>query len=79
MSIFFLDGGELFVAGGEGGLAIGGQGSGEAAGIRELVVGAEFGGEAGQLEIGVDDIDGELAYVFEDLAGYAGPWARQVE
>ena len=36
-----LDAGEVFVAGGQGGLAVGGQGGGEAVGIGELVEGVD--------------------------------------
>jgi hypothetical protein len=36
------------------------------------VVGAEFGGEAGQVEIGGDEFDGELCNIFDDFAGDAG-------
>ncbi len=51
---------------------MGGQGGGEAVGIGEFVVGAEFGGGAGQVEVGVDDFDGELTHVFDDFARNAG-------
>lgn len=42
----FFDGGEVFVAGGEGGFAVDGEGGGEAVGIGEFVIGAEIGGGA---------------------------------
>ena len=51
---------------------MGGEGGGEGVGIGELVIGAEFGREAGQVEVGVDDFDGELCKVFGDFAGDAG-------
>jgi len=38
----FFDGGEVLVAGGEGGFAEGGEGGGETVGVGELVMGAEF-------------------------------------
>lgn len=38
-----FDVGEILVAGGEGGFAIGSEGGGKAIGIREFVFGAEFG------------------------------------
>ena len=60
------------VAGGEGGLALGSQDGSEAVGIGEFVIGAEFGGGAGEGEIGFDDFDGELCNVFDDFAGDAG-------
>ncbi len=36
------------------------------------MVGAEFGGRAGQVEGGVDDFDGEMGNVFDDFARDAG-------
>jgi hypothetical protein len=69
---FLFDGGEVLVPCGECGFAVGGEGGGEAVGVGEFVVGAEFGGGAGQVESGVDEFDGELAYIFEDFAGDAG-------
>ena len=68
----FFNGGEVLVAGGEGGFAMDGEGGGKAVGVGEFVVGAEFGGCAGEVEIGIDDFDGELCNVFDDFAGDAG-------
>jgi hypothetical protein len=42
----FFDGGEVFVAGGEGGFAGDGEGGGEGVGVREIVLGAQFGSGA---------------------------------
>jgi len=68
----FFKGGEVLVACREGGFAVGSQGGGETVGIGELVVGAEFGGGVGQVEVGVDDFDGELTHIFDDFARDAG-------
>src|SRR5467141_3795220 len=45
--------GEVGVAGGEGGFAIGGEGGGEAVGVGQLVVGVQLGGEFGEFVAGV--------------------------
>ena len=50
---------------------MGGQGGGEGVGVGEFVVGAEFGGGAGEVQAGVDEFDGELADIFDDFAGDA--------
>ena len=68
----FFDGSEIVIAGGEGSFAVGGESGGEAVDVGELVIGAEFGSYAGQVEIGSDDFDGKLCNVFEDFAGDAG-------
>src|SRR6266571_2561446 len=69
----FLDVGEVFVAGGEGGFAMGSEGGGKAIGIRQLVLRPQFGGAASQFEIGVHDFQRELCDVFQDFPRDAGP------
>jgi hypothetical protein len=46
-----------------------GEGCGEGVDVGEFVFGAQFGGEAGQLEIDVNEFQGELGDVFEDFTG----------
>src|SRR6266481_10129836 len=69
----FLDVGEIFVARGEGGFALEGEGGGETVGVREFVLGAEFGGGMRQVEIGVHDFERDLGDVLDGFAGHA--WA----
>src|SRR5712692_1964514 len=69
---FFFDVGEVFVAGGERGFAMGGEGGGKTIGVRQFVLGAQFGGAASQFEIGVHDFQGELCDVFQDFPRDAG-------
>jgi len=66
--------GEVGVAGGEGGFAIGGQGGGEAVGVGEFMAAMELGCEFGEFVAGVDQFDGQLRDVGGDLAGHAGPF-----
>jgi len=51
---------------------VGGEGGGEAVGVGELAIGAEFGGGAREVEVGFDEFDGELGNVFDNFAGGAG-------
>ena len=67
-----MDGGEVVIAGGEGGFAPGGERDGETVGIGKLVISTKFGGNAREAEIGVNDFDGKLCNVHDDFAGDAG-------
>lgn len=49
-----------------------GHGGGEGVDVGEFVIGAEFGGDAGEAGVGGNQFDGELGSVFEDFAGDAG-------
>ena len=53
-------------------LCAGGPGGGEAVGIGKLLLGTEFGREAGQVEVGINEFDGELGNLFDDLTGDTG-------
>src|SRR6266849_5292459 len=64
--------GEVGVAGGEGGFAIGCEGGGEAVGVGEFVIGVQLGGEFGEFVAGVHQIDGQLSDFGEDFARHAG-------
>src|SRR6266436_965669 len=68
----FLDVGEIFVARGEGGFALEGEGGGETVGVREFVLGAEFGGGMRQVGIGVHNLQRELGDILNDIPGDAG-------
>src|SRR6266581_5310820 len=68
----FFDVGEVFVAGGERGFAMGSEGGGKAIGIRQFVLRPQFGGAASQFEIGVHDFQRELCNVFQDFPRDAG-------
>lgn len=50
--------GEAGVGGKERGFAMRGEGGGEAIGIVKFVVGAQFGRDMGQGQIGVDELSG---------------------
>ena len=52
-----MDVGEVFVASGEGGFAVEGEGGGEAVNVGEIEVGFEFGSVARELDIGGDQMD----------------------
>src|SRR5260370_6456042 len=69
---FFFDVGEVLVAGGEGRFALEGESGGETIGVRQFVLGAKFGGGAGQFEVGVDNFQGELSDVLDDFPSDAG-------
>lgn len=64
--------GEVGVAGGERGFAIGGEGGGEAVGVRELVVGVQLRGEFGEFVASVHEIDGQLSDFGKGFARHAG-------
>ncbi len=49
-----------------------GEGGGETVGVEEFVFGAQFGGGASEVEIGGNDLQGELGDVLDDFAGDAG-------
>jgi hypothetical protein len=66
---FFLNGGEVLVAGGEGGFAIEGEGGGEAVDVGEIEVGFEFGSVAREFDVGGDQMDRELGKLLEKMAG----------
>lgn len=62
-----LDLREIGVAGYQRRLAVYSQGGSEAIGVGELVIGFEFGGNASEGVIGVDERDGKLGDVGEDF------------
>ena len=64
--------GEVFVAGGQGSLAAGGQGGGEAAEVGEFVMGVEFGGLLGEAVGGGNEVDGELGDFGDYFLGGSG-------
>ena len=70
----FLYVGEILVAGEERRFVLCGEGGGEAIGVGELMLGFEFGGEAGEFVIGVHKLDGKLGDVGEDFERDAGPF-----
>ena len=65
----FFEVGEVFVAGGEGGFAMGGEGGGEAVDVGEIEIGFEFGGVARELDIRCDQMDRQLGNLFENMLG----------
>src|SRR5450755_39796 len=67
-----LDEGEKFVAGGQRGLAFGGQGCREAVGVGEFGAGVEFGGLPGEVVGGGDEVDGELGDFSDDFLSGGG-------
>jgi len=67
MSIFFFDAGEVFVAGGEDGFALKGEGGGETVDVGEIEGGFEFGGVAREFGIGRDHVDRQLGDLRENM------------
>src|SRR5467141_4097546 len=65
----FCDDCEVFVASGEGGLAGEGESGGETVDVREIEVGFEFGSVARELDIGWDQMNGQLGNLRENLPG----------
>jgi len=61
--------GEVFVAGGEGGFALEGEGGGETVNVGEVEVGFEFGGVARELDISRDQMDRQLGNLHEKMSG----------
>ncbi len=68
----FFDVGGVFVAGGEGGFALEGEGGGEAVDVGEIVVGFEFGSVARELDIRWDQVDRQLGNLRENMVGESG-------
>jgi len=66
---FFFEAGEVFVAGGERGFAIAGEGGGEAVDVWEIEIGFEFGSVARELDIRWDQMDRQMGYLRENLPG----------
>ena len=67
-----LDAGEIFVAGGESGFALEGEGGGEAVHVGEMEGGFEFGGEAREFDIGGYQLDRQLRNLRKKMASDSG-------
>jgi len=65
----FFDDFEVFVAGGEGGFAVEGEGGGETVDVGEIEVGFEFGSLARELDIGWDQMNRQLGNLRENVPG----------
>ena len=61
--------GEVFVAGGERGFALGGESGGETVDVGEIEAGFEFGGVARELDIRWDQMDGQLGHLRKKMPG----------